>query len=205
MPNQVFAGSGKIVWWKCKNGHEWQSVIYNRVRGYGCPICEKPRVLIIHNDLQTNFPELVREWNYDKNGGLLPTMFTRSSREKVWWKCSKCGHEWLAVIQNRVFFGQGCPKCAHVKINEYNAKLRLIKGVNDLGTLYPELCLEWLYEKNNNITPFDFLPGSGKRVWWKCHICGHEWQTRIQHRTAGHGCPNCMAMKLKNIIKNKKK
>ena len=27
------------VWWKCKNGHEWEAVIHTRVKGVGCPYC----------------------------------------------------------------------------------------------------------------------------------------------------------------------
>ncbi len=39
LPSNVTAGSGKKVWWKCENGHEWQSKIVARVYGSGCPIC----------------------------------------------------------------------------------------------------------------------------------------------------------------------
>ena len=33
-------GSGKKVWWKCPEGHEWEAVIANRTkRRSGCPFC----------------------------------------------------------------------------------------------------------------------------------------------------------------------
>ena len=38
-PTEVVAGSHKKVWWRCKKGHSWQSFIYNRTRGFGCPYC----------------------------------------------------------------------------------------------------------------------------------------------------------------------
>ena len=38
-PDMVTAGSEKKVWWKCKKGHEWQSVIAYRNQGRGCPLC----------------------------------------------------------------------------------------------------------------------------------------------------------------------
>ena len=31
LPQMVSAGSGKKVWWKCENGHEWQATIASRV------------------------------------------------------------------------------------------------------------------------------------------------------------------------------
>lgn len=34
--------SNKKVWWKCKNGHEWQAIISNRTnKNQGCPFCKK--------------------------------------------------------------------------------------------------------------------------------------------------------------------
>ncbi len=38
-PTEVMPKSGKKVWWKCNNGHEWQAKVCNRNNGTGCPIC----------------------------------------------------------------------------------------------------------------------------------------------------------------------
>lgn len=39
-PETLRPGSGKKVWWKCSEGHEWEAVIANRTkRGSGCPFC----------------------------------------------------------------------------------------------------------------------------------------------------------------------
>ena len=46
------------------------------------------------------------------------------------------------------------------------------------------------------LTPVDVKPNSDKKVWWKCSR-GHEWQTRISHRNAGSGCPQCAKEKRK--------
>lgn len=45
-------------------------------------------------------------------------------------------------------------------------------------------------KKNNGLTLADILPNSNKRVWWKCSK-GHEWQTQINNRNKGNGCPYC--------------
>ena len=42
---------------------------------------------------------------------------------------------------------------------------KLIPGVNDLETLYPEVAAQWDHEKNGDLKPSMLLPGSGKRVW----------------------------------------
>ena len=41
-PDGITFGSNKKVWWKCKNGHEWQAIISNRTnKNQGCPFCKK--------------------------------------------------------------------------------------------------------------------------------------------------------------------
>ena len=39
------AGSNKKVWWVCRVNsiHEWESMIADRTRGYGCPICNESK------------------------------------------------------------------------------------------------------------------------------------------------------------------
>ena len=130
--------------------------------------------------------ELMAEWNREKNDDLKfdPKALTLGGNKKVWWKCSK-GHEWQATIANRNK-GQGCPYCS----GRY-----AIKGENDLETINPTLAKEWNYEKNNELTPTDVLPGSHKKVWWKCYK-EHEWQATINDRNNGRGCPYCAGKKI---------
>ena len=49
------------------------------------------------NDLKTTHPELLDEWDYEKNNklGIFPEKVSRGSNEKVWWICKKCGYEWM--------------------------------------------------------------------------------------------------------------
>lgn len=44
---------------------------------------------------------------------------------------------------------------------------------------------------NGNLTPLNVLPGSGKKVWWKCKKCGNEWPATIDKRNNDRGCPEC--------------
>ena len=32
---------------------------------------------------------------------------------------------------------------------------------------------------------------AGKKVWWKCKECNHEWPASIANRSNGRGCPKC--------------
>lgn len=130
--------------------------------------------------LQTN-PNLAKEWNYERNGKLIPEMFAANSNVKVWWRCSE-GHEWQAVIYMRNGRGTGCPYCSNNKI---------LPGYNDLNSRCPELMKEWDWNKNKELDPTLIAPGSGKKAWWVCSKCGYEWLAEISSRNKGSGCPNC--------------
>lgn len=192
LPTMFTVSSNQIVAWKCpKCGHKWNSSINSMTRSgrHGCAICSKTErgitftksVVEKVGSLAETMPELVKEWHPTKNGNLTPKDISAGHFKAVWWRCSKCGYEWMASPNNRKK-GVGCPCCSG----------RVPKiGVNDLATLYPELLKEWDYRQNKNIDPSEFLPGSGKKVWWKCSCCGYEWNTEIRNRTRGHGCPKC--------------
>ena len=53
-----------------------------------------------------------------------------------------------------------------------------------------QLMAEWNWERNTDVTPPQLTLGSHKEVWWKCSK-GHEWQTTINDRNKGRGCPYC--------------
>lgn len=177
IPEQVSLGSNKVIWWKCKFGHEWEATVKNRVNGNGCPYCANKKVLKGYNDLQTIFPNVAQEWNYEKNDGF-PSEYTKFSGKKVWWKC-KMGHEWEATICKRAQ-GGSCPYCSNKKV---------LKGYNDLQTRFPMVAQSWNYKKNT-IEPSDVFPFSNKKVWWRCN-CGFEWEATINSRSRGNGCPRC--------------
>ena len=127
-------------------------------------------------------PVLAREWG-SKNIPLMPSDVTTGSNKRVWWK-GACGHEWQAIVKNRVN-GSGCPFCSGNQ---------LLRGFNDLSTLKPELAEEWS-DKNLPLTPDKVMSCTNKTVWWKC-INGHEWSARVSDRFYGSGCPYCEGHKV---------
>ena len=184
-PDMFTVSSNEIIWWKCPDcGHEWKCSINSMTRKgrFGCAECSKKHrgrsftqgVVKKVGSLAETMPELAKEWHPIKNGDLTPNDITAGKFKPVWWLCPKCGYEWQASPNNRKR-GIGCPCCSG----------RVPKtGVNDLETLYPELLKEWNYERNssNNLFPSQLLPKSGKKAWWKCSSCGHEWYAVIASR-----------------------
>lgn len=181
-PTEVTAGSHKKVWWKCKCGHEWYQAISSRLleNDRGCPYCSGRAAIPGINDFETLYPHLAKEWNYSKNIGLTPNTLLPFSNKKVWWVCRK-GHEWQATIDARTNKGRNCPYCSNQKV---------LKGYNDLQSVYPNLAAEWNYERNHGVSPDQITAYTGKKYWWKCEK-GHEWEATVSSRVSGNGCRQC--------------
>lgn len=70
-------------------------------------------------------------------------------------------------------------------------RYRLIRGVNDVATLCPDLVEDWDYKSNSKL-PDDLTVTTHYMVNWICHVCGHKWRSRLDSRTINnHGCPVC--------------
>ena len=187
-PENITHGSNKKVWWVCRKeecGHSWRAVVNNRAGlSRGCPACAN-WVVTAKNNLAVRFPDLCKEWDYDKNNKLLPEKIVYGSSKKVWWKCSKCRYEWKTQVVSRTGKKKtGCPVCAGNMLTKNNI----------LNVVFPELAEEWHLIKNFPLLPNEVAKGSGKKVWWECRVCGHGWRATPNSRTNPavlSGCPSC--------------
>ncbi len=186
-PNDISKCSGIRVWWLCSKHHSWQDTIAHRIYGRGCPYCSGKRTLSGFNDLKTRHPDIVREWDYEKNFGLDPSTISDCNSRRVWWICP-LGHSYSATIAHRTSSdGTGCPYCSNQKV---------LLGFNDLYTKDPLVANEWNTDRNQGMTPQEVTVCSNKKVWWTCSACGFEWQAAIYSRTkAKSGCPVCSSVK----------
>lgn len=183
-PDGIHLSSNKKVWWRCALGHEWLTSPNARVSGpaeQGCPYCTNKRAWTGFNDLVTSNPDLARQWHPTKNGNLTPERVMAGSGQRVWWQCSE-GHSWETQVNDRNFYGTGCPVCSGHEV---------LIGFNDLASKEPTLAAEWHVTKNAPYLPTEFTVGSSHKAWWKCDK-GHEWKAVIAARSnRGDGCPKC--------------
>ena len=84
--------------------------------------------MVKRKSLAVEFPEVAKEWDYEKNNGLTPEEVSSGSNKKIWWKCEK-GHTWQANIYSRTGLGCRCPYCAGKQP---------VKGENDFLTLFDD-------------------------------------------------------------------
>ena len=177
-PSEYLPKSQKKVWWKCKMGHVWQRTIRNSVYSMKrrvnitetlCPICNNEKVSGRYN-LVTEFPDIAREWNYIKNGSLIPLEVSPKSSKKVWWICKyNPTHIWADKVGNRTVLNRGCPICSKKFTISFPARaiyfyLKKIfddckmeykvldKYITDIYIPYYKIIIEydgWYYHSNN--------------------------------------------------------
>jgi len=192
-PDQISYGSGKEVWWKCPvhYDHEWPQTV-NRItsnipkhKEYTCPFCDGQRISET-NRLDLLFPELIKEWDFDKNEGHLPNEFTTGSDKVINWKCPEGpDHRWHSAIKDRTGKKTGCPCCSIPPVK--------VSITNCLATVEPTIAKEWHSTKNGDLTPYDLTAGSQKKVWWLCKQ-GHTHDTLVYSRVINFpksGCRFC--------------
>ena len=169
--------SGKKLVWFCSEGHSWESQVFNRTKGNGCPYCSG-RMVTDDNRLSIHYPSVALEWDRDRNGTTSPEDVTVSNGRKFWWICDS-GHSWQATVFTRTR-GHRCPYCSG----------RMVTDDNRLSIHYPSVALEWDRDRNGTTSPEDVTFGSIRKFWWICDN-GHSWQATVNNRTSGKGCPKC--------------
>ena len=141
--------------------------------------------------LASERPDLLSEWDYQKNSPLKPDRIAEHSGRKVWWICPK-GHSYSMSPASRTSKKdpRGCPICGKEKCVITNHQNRITK--HNLAKDFPDIADEWDYTRNK-IMPSEVSPHSHQKVWWKCKKCGHIWQSTISSRTGKtkNGCPCC--------------
>lgn len=167
------------MWWLCEGGHYFKSSVDSQYKGFHCKYCSNRAVWPGFNDFETLEPELMMEWDWDKNVGIDPSFLPHHSPNKYWWICPDKKHSWDCSLTNRVH-GNKCRYC----------RGWLLEGETDLASRNPELARDWDFDKNGDILPSMVTVGNLQKYWWKCPI-GHSWRATVASRNKGAGCKEC--------------
>lgn len=182
-PADVTSFSGKKVWWICENNHTSKSSVNNKVRRKKCNEC-LGRVVNKLTSLKDKFPQLIKEWDFDKNKDLDPLKIHFGSEKYAWWLCNR-KHSFYSRISHRTKSKTRCPYCMGQKVT-FNTSLEYF---------FPKVAKEWDYEKNSPLLPSEVTAGTSKKYWWRC-IKGHYWKASTHDRTKSRGvgtkCPFCL-------------
>ena len=172
---------------------KWEAPISDMTRKGrgGCPFLTGKQIWPGFNDLASQYPEVVKEWDFEKNDCLPSEIFAHSARS-VYWVKELVGVDgqmirvsWKAAISNRANGAQ----------DPFSTSQRLLKGYNDLESLFPQLAKEWDYDQNEK-GPDEYLAHSNQSVHWKITVknkSGEDinltWKAPIAARAKGDGNP----------------
>lgn len=188
--NSYLPTSAKKALWVCLEGHgEYLKEIRERVeKSRGCPVCSNTKVVAPFNDLESNFPDLMEQFDYEKNTLSPSSIYHGNTKHKLWWLCKE-GHSFQATAYNKThkLYGtrtEGCSVCSGKVV---------ISDINGLSATHPEIAKQWHPTKNLPKQVDEVYASSHSHsYWWVCDEGGHEWETTPRHRTLRQqGCPYC--------------
>jgi len=142
--------------------------------------------------LSEKHPELLNEWHPYMNLPLTTNRYVDSRQQKIWWVCKKNPtHVFRSTLNSKIASKKGgCRYCSG----------KAVLREDSLSKNHPDIAAEWHLVKNKPQFPYEFLPRSNARVWWKCPKGeDHEWSAKIDERTrenGGNTCPFCAGRKL---------
>ena len=121
-PQDIPTNYSKEVARKCPDcGYKWSESPNARVRKdktfSACPHCTGRVAMPGVDDLETLYPDIAAEWDYEKNKGVLPSDIRPYSNTKRFWICSKHGVGFEAFPGSRIR-GCGCYLCKSEKLKE---------------------------------------------------------------------------------------
>ncbi len=187
--------------WRCAEGHEWEAIPQNVIRGHWCMICGNER----QGRLKAHTIEMMQKIAAERGGECLSTIYKNNTTE-LRWRC-KHGHEWTAVpgsvVGRKNFKGSWCPICAG-KLPKNSAlqelqKLAVRRGGKLLSKHYKNARshLRWQCAKAHK---WSAIPSAVKRGGW-CPICAGSFPLNIGHmrKAASTFDGRCLSKKYINV------
>jgi Hypothetical methyltransferase/Probable Zinc-ribbon domain/Type III restriction enzyme, res subunit len=209
-PEKLTLASNRKAWFNCPHdSNEWKASIAATINqqwskgNTGCRVCNGTAKRKLgewkrRESVASEFPdEVAKYWFYEANNelGIDPKTLTIGSSQEAFFKCPIDGYDWIASITaiskgSWIKGNSGCPACRGLVATK----------TTSLASLYSDYVSQyWNYEKNNQLglDPKALTKGSNQKAWFKCHIDGYEWETKIGSITRGSwslgnsGCARC--------------
>lgn len=119
-------------------------------RDGGCYYCNSTYVGNCNN-LEYKYPDIAKEWDYNKNNPITPNSVASHTNKKFYWICEDCGNSYLSSVGKRTGNEpRGCPIC-----NESNLEKRIRKFLEKNNIIFdPQKRFDDC--KNLLPLPFDF-------------------------------------------------
>jgi hypothetical protein len=191
---------------ECKYEWSWQVRTWKR-NGAFCPCCgfdgdkdskRKNKSAVAKNNIKTLemvFPDVIKWWDFEKNGIDTPYSVTYASNKDAWFVCPKNHSFSRSIIGVGKIRKVTCPIC-----DRHFGKVFL--GVNDFFSTCKEAEKMWMKDKNKSIDPHRVTANSYKKAFFKCEQ-NHEFEKVIRTFALYPTCPTCEFIKNNSIWNNR--
>jgi hypothetical protein len=149
-----------------------------------------------YNEKTKNGKFKVDCWHPIKNDELIPRDIAKKKNKKYWFHCDVCSHDFEKKISNITSLNGWCPYCVNQKLcDKKNCSYCFNKSFAsyDGKTINNKLKVDcWHPTKNNKLIPRNFTKKTGKKCWFKCDICQHEFDSSLDNISGKNKwCPYC--------------
>ena len=114
---------------------------------------------------------------------LKPRMVALMSNKKFLFDCYDCGHEFSASLSN-ISAGKWCPYCVNKLCEDKDCNWCFEKSFASSDKAQ-------YWSPSNKVSPRDIFLKTGKKYFFMCYICNHEFYTRPVNLYKGCWCPYC--------------
>lgn len=173
--SDVYTDTKTKLQWRCSEGHTWEALTGNVLRGHWCKVCGNTR----QGRIKAKSIDDARVLARGRSGECLSKEYINNST-RLRWKCGTCSHEWDAT-ESSIRQGSWCPKCA--------------------GRLPPEEALQvlqMLAARNGGTCLTKQYLGARTKHRWRCAE-GHEWEAAPYSIKAGTWCKTCAGNTLPSL------
>lgn len=131
-------------------------------------------------------------WHH--GNGVVPRLVAKNSNSKYWFVCGTCGHEFDSKLSD-VTKGSRCPYCSNPPqwLCQYNTCQQCY---TKSFASHPH-AHHWHPTANGTTRARDVFLNSGKKYWFVCNDCGHEFDSTLKHIVKSDSwCPYCASQRL---------
>jgi hypothetical protein len=155
LPNQAYTGAFDKLKFECFNCPKKREYFETRPgsigNGRNCSPCDA-FYLSEYNNLNVVYPEVAKEWDYEKNYPIRPENIFAHTEKKFWWKCSVCDSSYLSSVSKRTGDdARGCPFCVESRLEQ---RIKRFLDANNIFYIFQKRFDEC---RDVNPLPFDFF------------------------------------------------
>ena len=184
LPCEVALNSSKPFWFNCKIcAHVFDIPLSHVVRGNWCSFCQNlkrcppEKIQNCESCYRKCFASHPKAAYWSDRNHVLPCEVALYCNELFGFKCNDCNHEFEACLAG-IVAGSWCPFCANKSRCQPDLILNCSTCLKKTFATH-ERSEEW--SNRNDLCPWQVALHSGKKFWFRCKQCEHEFEAALNN------------------------